>query len=219
VAAYDLVGRDYHLNQGQKLRFIHSPLHSDAERFYLADVKLTSKSYGDSIARIRATYHSAVHQNQAQNALESLRMATHVSQGIAEQDASTKTIKTVANTSQQLPASHMGDEHRVCYLTGAMVGYAWVLAPLSCSPTSKLGFQKLCDELQSALLMNEGENRAELQEFAATLKTATGGSPALDVLYGGLSCYANNRKGNGDREAGKAVARFNALSLTGCRNC
>lgn len=219
VAEYDLVGRAYRLSQDQKLRFFHNLLRGDAERFYLAEVEPTVKSYQEAVARIRAEYHSAVHQNQTQNVLESLRMATFVSEGMSEQDALAKTYKTVANTSKLLPASHMGDVHPVRYLKGAVVGYAWASEPLSQIPTSALGFQQLYGELQSALFMSNEAKRVVLQDSVTGVTPASGSYTALDVLYGGQRWYAKTPKGSGDRAASKAVARFNPLSLMGCFNC
>lgn len=54
VAEYDLVGRDIGLSQQQKPRYVHNILRGDAKRFYLSELEPFTKSYADSIARIRA---------------------------------------------------------------------------------------------------------------------------------------------------------------------
>lgn len=219
VAEYDLVGRDFGLSREQKLRYSHNLLRRDAKRYYLSELEPFAASYADAVRSIRAEYHSAIHQSQAQNTLSSLRMSNFVAEGMTEEKALMETYKTVAKVSKLLPTSHKGEAHRVNYLRGAVVGYSGATEPLSRIPTAQLGFQQLYVELQSALFLSTEAKRALVQDGAVTAKPVATSSGTLDVLYEGQRWYANNPKGKMDRAAGKTASRFNPLSLMGCFNC
>lgn len=219
VADYNLAGRDFGLSPEQKLRYLHNLLRGDAKRFYLSELEPFATSYVDAVARIRAEYHSAVHQSQAQNTLSSLRMASFVANGMTEQDALAETYRTIARTAKLLPPSHQGEAHRVNYLRGAVVGYPWATEPLSRIPTARLGFQQLYGELQSTLFLCEEAKRAVLQDSAINAKPVAASSGAMDVLYGGQRWYATNPKDKGGYGSGKPSGRFNPLSVMGCFNC
>lgn len=84
---YDFVGHEFGLSEEQKLRYLHNLLSGDAKRFNLSEMEPLASFFVDGVTRIRAEYHSAVHQRQAQRTLGSLRLANYIAKGMPEQEA------------------------------------------------------------------------------------------------------------------------------------
>lgn len=103
---------------------------------------------------VEAEYNSPVKQMQVKNLLATQRMNALVASGQTQLVALASTYKLILKLGPQVPLSYRGEAHKVDFLRGAVVGYAWANEPLSRVATQGLTFQQLYGELEASLQLH-----------------------------------------------------------------
>lgn len=191
---YQQIARDYKLNPGQKLQYLHNILSKDAQRFYLDRVAHYATTFQQAIDMINQEYNSPVRQTRVKNFLNSLRVSEYVDQGMEVSSALAKVYRLILQLSRQVPASHRGDAHRIDFLRRSVIGFGWSHEPLSRIATHNLSFQQVYGELEAALQLHKEAHMAQLKDKASNTLRQTD-EKLVPVHYSGQGRYAYRQKG------------------------
>jgi len=154
VSTYNLIYRDYALSPQLKLQFLHKFLTGAAKVFLLDKVLPVVNTNGDAVDHVHQEYHPFVQREQMKNSLSNLRVSCLVGKGMTVNLALVKVYERVSRRSRMVLAADQGDEHRIAFLRGVVIGYTWAAEPLSRIATHNLSFQQLYAELSSSLSLS-----------------------------------------------------------------
>jgi len=133
------------------LQFLHNLLTGAAKVFLLDKVLPVASTYEDAVDHVHREYHPVVQKEQVNKDLSNLRVTYLVGKGMTFDLALVEVHKRVSSRSRMVPSAYQGEEHRVAFLRGAVIGYTWAAKPLSRIATHNMSFQQLYAELPSSL--------------------------------------------------------------------
>jgi len=222
VSTYNLVCRDYALSPRLKLQFLHNLLTGAAKVFLLDKVLPVASTYEDAVDHVHREYHPVVQQEQMKNDLSNLRVSYLVGKGMTVDLALVEVYKRVSSRSRMVPAAYQGEEHRVAFLRGAVIGYTWAAEPLSRIATHNLSFQQLYAELSSSLSLSRESANAVARDRILSGSGSVADDSA-DIMFQGQGQYSMRNHGVGNRagaiQGATTAPRFDPLTIMGCFNC
>jgi len=184
VSTYNLVCRDYALSPRLKLQFLHNLLTGAVKVFLLDKVLPVTSTYEDAVDHVHKEYHPVVQKEQMKNDLSNLRLSYLVGKGMTVDLALVEVYKRVSSRSTMVPAADQGEEHRVAFFRGAVIGCTWAAEPLSRIATDNLLFQQLYAELSSSLsLSRERANAVARDRILSGSKSVA--DDTADIMFQG----------------------------------
>lgn len=222
VDEYTQIARDYSLNPPQKLQYLHNLFRGDAKRFFLDRIASYATTFQQAVEMVTSEYNSPVRQTRVKNYLNTLRVSSFVSKGLAVPEALSQVYKVITKYSRQAPRSHQGEAHKVEFLHNAVIGYEWSHEPLSRVATHDLSFQQLYGELEAALQLYNEARLAIIRDRASSQESGSIRNNPSNVFYSGQGRYIRNPseiRTIPNNSKGKSEKRFDPLSVQGCFNC
>ena len=222
VSTYNLVCCDYALSPRLKLQYLHNLLTGAAKVFLLDKVLPVASTYEDAVDHVHREYHPVVQQKQMKNDLSNLRLSYLVGKGMTVDLALVQVYKRVSSRSRMVPAAYQGEEHRVAFLRGAVIGCTWATEPLSRIDTHNLSFQQLYTELSSSLsLCRESANSVARDRILSGSGSVV--DDTADNMFQGQGQYSMRNQGVGNRagaiRGASTAPHFDPLTIMGCFNC
>jgi len=222
VSTYNLVCREYALSPRLKLQFLHNLLTGAAMVFLSDKVLAVASTYEDAVDHVHREYHPVFQQEQMKNDLSNLRVSYLVGNGMTVDLALVEVYKRVSSRSSMVPAAYQGEEHRVAFLRGSVIGYTWTAQPLSRIATHNLSFQQLYAELCSSLSLSR-ENANAVARDRILSGSGSVDDESTGITFQGQGQYSMRNYGVGNRagavQGATTAPRFDPFTIMGCCNC